>query len=202
MHLRASMTTADPSRVDDLVGYVRDQVLPTIHGEPGCRALAMAADADSGRCSLVTFWQDLDAVRSSADRADALRNSAAERFGLAFDVTVAEVVEWHVREEPRPGCWNRVTMFDIAPAELDGAVELFRSSTLPALDVLDGFCAAVMSVDREQGRAVAVTTWRDRDALRASTERANALREEVRDKAHGQITAVTEMEIVLTDVTP
>jgi heme-degrading monooxygenase HmoA len=73
---------------------------------------------------------------------------------------------------------------------------------LPALEAMDGFCAAMLCADRPGGRAVAVTTWRDHDALRASTERANTLRQEVRDKAHAEIAAVMELEVVISQVRP
>lgn len=197
MYVRANQVMVEPDRVDDVIQFVQDEVLPVSRQQRDTRGLAMSVDREAGRCSIVSFWGDLDAVQASEASVSRLRDEAAQRFGATFDVSVLESVEWHVVRQPEPGCWNRVSMLDVAASDIDAAIDAFRISTLPALEAMTGFCAAMLSVDRERGRAVAVTTWQDRDALRAGTERANALREEVRDKAHGTITAVLEQELVL-----
>ena len=201
MYVRANQVSVDPARLDDLVGYVQDQVLPAAQGQQGNRGLVMAVDRDSGRCTIVSFWDDLDTLHSSEAGISRFRDGAREQFGATLDVMVAEVLDREVREQPRPGCWNRVTMLDVAPGDIDPAAEAFRASTLPGLMAIDGFCAAMLTTDRDHGRAVAVTTWRDREALDASAERATTLREEVRDKAHGEIASVWQAEIVIWHMT-
>jgi heme-degrading monooxygenase HmoA len=198
MYLRANQVMVQPDRVDDVIRFVQDEVVPVSREQRDTRGLAMSVDRDAGRCSIVSFWDNLDAVQASEASVSRLREEAAQRFGATFEVNVLEQVEWHVVRQPEPGCWNRISMLDIAPADIDAAIDAFRISTLPALEAMTGFCAAVLAVDREHGRAVAATMWQDHDALRAGNERANALREEVRDKAHGTITAVLEQEIVIS----
>jgi len=198
MYVRVNDVSVEPARVDDLIRFVESEVLPVSKQQPGTSGLAMGVDRESGRCSIVSFWDDLDAVHASEANVSGLRDEAMRRFGATFDVTVHEVVEMRMAEPPQPGCWNRVSMLDVDPSEMDAAIDAFRVSTLPALEAMTGFCAAMLNVDRERGQAVAVTTWRDHDALRAGTERATTLREEVRDKAHATITSVFEREIVLS----
>ena len=202
MYLRAVQALVDPSRLDEVIRYVEEHVRRTAKEQPGNRGLAMAVDRAAGRCAVVTFWDDKEAEQAGDTPMRSLRDAGAERFRAAFDVTYAEVLAMHIRQLPQPGNWNRVSMLDMAPADIDAALETFHTSTLPALDAIDGFCAATLSADRERGRAIAVTTWRDHDALTASDERANTLREEVRDKTHGVIAGVMEMEIVVSSVTP
>jgi heme-degrading monooxygenase HmoA len=203
MYLRANMFSMEPGRIDDLVRHMTDTVLPIVQEQQGNRGLAMAVDRQAGKCSIVSFWEDRELMRATEPRISKLREDIRENYGgSAIEVTEAEVLGVHIRTQPKAGCWNRVSMLDLAPNDVGAAVETFNASTLPALDALDGFCAAILCADRERGRAVAVTTWRDRDALKASDERANALREEVRDKTHGQIAAVMEMEIVISEVRP
>jgi heme-degrading monooxygenase HmoA len=198
MYVRANQVSVDPSRVDDLIRFVADEVLPVSRQQRDTRGLAMGIDRETGRCSIVSFWDDLDAVRASESNVAMLRDEAAKRFGATFDVMVLEEVETRMVEPPEAGCWNRVSLLDVDPSAIDAATDAFRVSTLPALEAMTGFCAAVMCVDREHGRAVAVTTWRDHDALRSGTERANSLREEIRDKAQGTIIAVFEEEIAIS----
>jgi heme-degrading monooxygenase HmoA len=198
MHVRANMFSIDPGRVDDLARHVKDEILPMVQEQPGNRGLAMGVDREGGQCSIVSFWDDAGSMRATESRVSKLRDDLRESHGADVkDVTEAEVLARHVSVPPEPGCWNRVSTLDLAPADIDAAVETFHASTLPALEAMDGFCAAMLCAARERGRAVAVTTWRDQEALRASDERANALREEVRDKTQGQIASVQAMEIVL-----
>lgn len=51
----------------------------------------------------------------------------------------------------------------------------FRSSTLPAIKEA-GASGGVLLIDRESGKAMAITLWEDEAAMRASEERANELR--------------------------
>jgi heme-degrading monooxygenase HmoA len=200
MYLRANEVSVDRDRVDDLIRFVESDVLPAIREQSGARGLAMGVDRDAGQCAIVSFWDDLDQLRASDANVARMRDTAAERFGATFDIRVAELVERRIVEQPGPGCWNRVSMLDVAESDMDAAIETFRISTLPALEAIPGFCAAMLTLDREQGRMTAVTTWRDHDALTDSRERADRLRAEVRDKAHGEIVRVFEREVVVSEM--
>lgn len=59
----------------------------------------------------------------------------------------------------------RVTSID---AELSDEVLAFRAAILAEAQALPGFAGALDLVDRERGRAIAVTLWESEEALRAS----------------------------------
>jgi heme-degrading monooxygenase HmoA len=200
MYLRINEVAVDADRIDDLIGFVESDVLPAIREQSGARGLAMAVDRDAGQCAIVSFWDDLDQLRASDANVARMRDTAAERFGATFDVSVNEVAERRIAQQPGPGCWNRVSMLDVAESEFDAAIETFRISTLPALEAIPGFCAALLSMNRERRSMVAVTTWHDHDALVASRDRADTLRAEVRDKTHGEIVRVFEREVVVSEM--
>lgn len=68
----------------------------------------------------------------------------------------------------------RVTSVAGSPADADAGIDDFRANVVPfARDEGKG---AILLVDRQSGEAIAITLWEDEDALRASEERANALR--------------------------
>lgn len=200
MYVRASTFTADPAKIDAGMRYVQETVQPALESTPGNRGISASIDEETGQGAVVSWWDDLDSLRASEDQAGPLRDEAGTRFGATMTPRVLEVVERHVREAPRPGCWNRVTTIRISPTEVDKSIDTFRTSTVPALDAMDGFCAAVLSADRDAGIAVAVTTWRDRASVEGSRERAVGLREEVADKAQGTVESVQEMPIVLFSI--
>ena len=80
------------------------------------------------------------------------------------------------------------------------ADELVRGfdSVRGALEGLDGFSKAYFLVDRSGGRGMSITLWESEDALNASVERANQMREEATRQAGGSIQAVDHYEVALT----
>jgi quinol monooxygenase YgiN len=198
MYVRANIFSGDPSKVDDAIAYAESTLVPAVTAIAGNRGLAMAVDRATGDGSVVTFWDDLDALRASEEQVKGLRNQTQSIMSGTVDVRVMEVVERHISHRPAPGCWNRVTMLQMSgDDDVDAAVDTFRNNTLPALQAMDGFCAATLSRDLAAARAVAVTTWRDRASLDASSDRADTLRQEVTGKAHATIDSVREQEIVV-----
>lgn len=68
----------------------------------------------------------------------------------------------------------RVTVLKGSAADAEAGIANFRENVAPfAKEHGEG---AILLMDRESGKAVAITLWQDEEALRASEERANALR--------------------------
>jgi hypothetical protein len=68
----------------------------------------------------------------------------------------------------------RVTTLNGAPGDVDSGIASFQANVLPfAQEQGEG---AILLVDRQSGKAMAITLWQDEQALRASDEAANALR--------------------------
>ncbi|MFL6139986.1 MAG: hypothetical protein ACJ74O_19595 [Frankiaceae bacterium] len=176
---------------------MRQQVVPMIQGQAGNQGIAMAVDRQGGRGSVVSFWADLDALRGSDPLAKRLQDEVRERYGATFDTTPAEVVEMRVTEQPKPGCWNRISVLDVGADGVDAAVEALRARALPAVEGLDGLCAVLVCADRERGRVIGVTTWRHRDALQGSASHAHEQREPVRQMVGAPTLEVTEQEVVI-----
>jgi hypothetical protein len=69
----------------------------------------------------------------------------------------------------------RVTSLSGSPDDVDGGVASFRENVVPFTHEQGGK-GAILLVDRQTGSAIAITLWEDEQTLRASEERANALR--------------------------
>ena len=69
----------------------------------------------------------------------------------------------------------RVTSLSGSPADVDNGIANFRDNVVPFARE-EGGKGAMLLVDRQSGNAMAITLWEDEKALRASDERANALR--------------------------
>jgi heme-degrading monooxygenase HmoA len=70
--------------------------------------------------------------------------------------------------------YARVTSLAGSPDDAEAGIEDFRQNVVPfAREQGKG---SILLVDRETGKALAITLWADEQALRASEERANTLR--------------------------
>lgn len=68
----------------------------------------------------------------------------------------------------------RVTTLNGSPGDVDSGIANFEANVVPfAQEQGDG---AILLVDRQSGKAIAITLWADEQALSASEEAANALR--------------------------
>jgi hypothetical protein len=74
----------------------------------------------------------------------------------------------------------RVTSLAGSAADVDAGIDGFRTNVVPF--ARDHGRGAILLVDRQSGEAIAITLWEDEEALRASEERAIALRAEAADE--------------------
>ena len=81
--------------------------------------------------------------------------------------------------------------------QADELVKAFDSVTGP-LEELEGFSKAYFLVDRAGGRGMSITLWESEDALNASVERANQMREQASEQAGASIQSVDHFEVALT----
>jgi heme-degrading monooxygenase HmoA len=76
----------------------------------------------------------------------------------------------------------------------DRLIEGFESVS-GELEQMDGFSHAYFMVDRGSGKALSVTIWESEDALRASSKKADELREKGTEPSGASIISVDHYEI-------
>lgn len=196
MYARTTTLRGNPSAMDEAIAYVRDEVMPLVQAMDGCVGLSMLADRDSGRSIVTTSWASADAMRASAERVRQVRDRAAEVAGGAAEVQEWEIAIMHRRQETREGARTRVIWSDTDPG-LDQMVDDFRTTMLPRVEELPGFCSANMMIDRQNNRSVLAVTYEDRQAMERAGDQAAALRREADEKLGMHITEVAEFDLVL-----
>lgn len=197
MYARSTTVHARPGSVDAGIAHVRDEVMPTVLGMPGCVGMSMLADRTSGRCIVTTAWADAAALSTCGHHAEAYRERAARIFGGPARVDEWEIAVLHRDHRSGPGAWVRVTWVRLPPDDVDGAVELFRTAVLPEAQAVDGFCSASLMIDRRRGAGVASVTFDSHDAMACTRRRAAALRAPRAREAGVEIVDVGEFELVL-----
>ena len=68
------------------------------------------------------------------------------------------------------GSCVRATWVKVPPDRVDQGIEYYKSSVLPQLEGIDGFCSASLLIDRASGRAVSCTTFDSLDAMQRNRD--------------------------------
>jgi heme-degrading monooxygenase HmoA len=72
----------------------------------------------------------------------------------------------------------RVTAVQGPPENVDVAIKEMQENVLPAARQLAGFKGIISLSNRETGKGLTITLWESQEALQASEEAANRLREQ------------------------
>jgi heme-degrading monooxygenase HmoA len=84
----------------------------------------------------------------------------------------------------------RVSIFEGPPDQIDGSLRQVREQVLPRAKEMDGFKGMIILADRQSGNSRSITFWESEEAMRASEEEANRLREESAEASGEQIAGV------------
>jgi hypothetical protein len=194
MHVRLSLVTADPTKLDDVINFVSNEVLSIIQEKPGNLGMSLAVN-ELGVAVVETFWVSGDAMRESERQVSATRVEAARRGGGTVSVEHYAVSSVTEVEPPDRGAGVRLTRADIDPAKIDAAVAAYEDSAVPWLVEAAGLCTARLYIDRRTGRSIAETLWTDKSALIASRSVAATVRVETVTATGAAIRAVEEYEL-------
>jgi len=90
----------------------------------------------------------------------------------------------------------RSTTIQAQPAAIDAGIAHVRDEVLPALKQLDGFIGLSMMVDRGSGRCIATSAWQSEDAMLASADQVEPVRNRAAEILGGS-PEVAEWEIAV-----
>jgi heme-degrading monooxygenase HmoA len=92
----------------------------------------------------------------------------------------------------------RVSIFEGPPDMVDESLRQAREVILPQAD--PGFKGIIALTDRQSGKLLGITFWESEEAMRASEEGANRLREESAEAGGGTVAGVERYEVDLFEV--
>jgi hypothetical protein len=198
VYARSTTIQAQPLSVDIGIAHVRDVVMPALQEIDGCIGLSLLVDRQSGGCIATSAWESVQAMRSSAGRVAPIR----DRSALMFDGS-AKVEEWdiplvHRHHHAREGACVRATWLKVVPDQLGRSLDFYRTSVLPEMENLEGFCSASLMVDHPAcRRAVSCSTFDSIDAMARNRDRATELRSRrIRDLG-AEVIDVAEFELAI-----
>ncbi|HEX2109552.1 MAG TPA: hypothetical protein VHF70_09795 [Rubrobacteraceae bacterium] len=94
----------------------------------------------------------------------------------------------------------RVSRFEGSPERMDEALRHVREQVLPQLQRQDGSKGLIALGDRQSGTVLGVTLWESEEAMQASEEEANRLREDSAEAADQTVANVERYEVALFEV--
>jgi len=94
----------------------------------------------------------------------------------------------------------RVSTFQGSPDRLDESTRSALDEVLPAARQVDGFVGLLSLIDRATGRAIAITLWRDAQAMQASEAWADRVRAEGAVAVGESIVSVERYEVAIAEM--
>ena len=95
----------------------------------------------------------------------------------------------------------RVSIFEGGnPEQIDDSLRQARDDVLPRAKQMDGFKGMIALGDRQGGKTLGITFWESEEAMRASGEAANQLRQESAEVGGEEIAGVKRYEVGLFEV--
>jgi heme-degrading monooxygenase HmoA len=198
VHARSTTIQAQSSSIDDGISYMRDELMPELEKVDGYVGISLLADREAGRCIITAAYETEDAMLGAAEKANQLRDQAAERFGG----NVEKIEQWeigvlHRDHQSADGACVRATWIKVPPDQADRAIEFYKDSVLPSLEDLDGFCSSSLMIDRSSGRGVSSTTFDSREAMERNREQAKELRNTRTRELGADVIDVGEFELAI-----
>ena len=126
-----------------------------------------------------------------------MRDRATDVMGGSFDVQEWEIVVLHRAHQAPEGACCRVTWTRGDSARMDDMTETFRTTLIPRLDDIPGFCSVSDMVDRQSGMSVLTATYDDRSSLERSTEAVRGMREQFTQQMGLEVMDMAEFELAI-----
>jgi quinol monooxygenase YgiN len=197
MYARSTTIQAQPTSIDDGIAHMRDKVMPALEAIDGCVGLSLLVDRTSGRCIATSSWESEEAMRASTESLRPMRDRAAELFGGGAQIEEWEVAAMHREHRAGEGACVRATWVKADPDQLDGGIEFYKATLLPALEELEGFCSASLLVGRASGRGVAVATFDNAEALEQNKDQLDGIKATGSREANAEVLDQCDFELAL-----
>jgi heme-degrading monooxygenase HmoA len=96
--------------------------------------------------------------------------------------------------------YARISTLEGPPENIDEGLRQVREKVLPQIQQQEGFKGIVALADRQTGKTLGITFWESEEALKASEEAADRLRQDSAEAMSDTIAAVERYEVGLFEV--
>ena len=93
--------------------------------------------------------------------------------------------------------YARSTTINAQIDRIDDGIRLVDDELMPVMTTIDGCLGVSLLVDRATGRCIATSSWHSQDAMRASMDQLQPVRQRLAEALGGDGTEVQEWEIAI-----
>lgn len=197
-YVRLSFVTADPLRMDEAVRYLEDEGRGQVESSPGNLGMSFDVNAELGAAVVTSYWISADAMKANEHTIASVMEKIERRSGGTSSVERYELSSFTQAARPRTGSCVRLTRGELETADIDDSVANYEDAAVPWLLSTEGFCRAVMLVNRRTREAVNETVWLDRDALVASRSAEAGIRADIVAATTEGIRALEEYDLAFS----
>jgi heme-degrading monooxygenase HmoA len=160
----------------------------------GMDSVLILDDKDAKKRKFFAFFDSKDAITAAEAGFEQQGETIPEQIrGKRTSVHYYEVVIHDGDIEDAKAA--RVSVLEGTADAIDASLEKTRGETLPKVRAIDGNVGAIGLADRDNGRVSMITLWDSADAMRASEQEADQLRERTADLGGQKITNVARYEV-------
>jgi hypothetical protein len=192
----ATFEGADPERANAIVRerMASGEMTPS----EGMHSMLVLDDQAARKRKFFAFFENKEAIEAAESGFDKQGDSIPEEVrGKRTSVHYYEVVI-HDGDVERAKA-ARVSVLEGAPDAIDAGVDKARGETLPKVRAIAGNVGAIGLADRDNGRVSMITLWDSAEAMRASEQEADQLREQTADSGGQKIANVARYDVAMAE---
>jgi hypothetical protein len=192
----ATFEGADPERANAIVRerMASGEMTPS----EGMHSVLILDDQAAKKRKFFAFFDSKEAIEAAESGFDRQGDSIPEAVrGKRTSVHYYEVVI-HDGDLDRARA-ARVSVLEGSPDAIDAGVDRTRGDTLPKIRATDGNVGAIGLADRDNGRVSMITLWDSPEAMRASEQEADKLREQTAEAGGQTIANVARYDVAMAE---
>lgn len=160
----------------------------------GVRHALALASRDGDRRLFVTLFDSREAIDAAEQRFEQMGDDIPEDVrGRRTSVDIYEVA---IHEEPSGAAAARVSTLEGSPEQADQGARYAEQNVLPRARQMAGWKGVLSLLDRDNGRGKLITFWESPEAMQASAEQANQLREDSAQASGADVRSVEAYDVV------
>jgi quinol monooxygenase YgiN len=198
VHAELNLITMDPVRLNESVDYIETELRPLVESQSGNLGMSLHTNSELGVAVLETFWVSGEALRLGEHIVAPGQDEAVRRVTGTLTVERYAVPVFEREGPVRADAGVRLTRMDVEPLGVDDAVEVFGDTAVPWLAETEGCRCILYLVDRQSGRTISESIWKDAKAMAHSRSAAAAARAEAVASAGCVVRAIEEYNVAFS----
>ena len=176
---RVTMIQAVPERVESVIQHIRDTVIPQLQEFSGFQGYLRLGGRRTGKGAAITLWETEDQLRAS-ESVSAQARLQREQIAQMAQAPTVEIYEVAAHSGPlthsASGSYARMTTAAVSPSGVQPILDWIQGTTFPTARGMEGFQGGYSLIDRNGGKAMAVSLWESEERLRAVEGQLDQLR--------------------------